>query len=90
MPAGEVPHVRIRQPRPAQRPSKLDPFKPYLDQHAGGGHGSFTRLFHEIKALGYDGSYPVVRSGRQPGAGPAASSNCGQIPDATDDKPDES
>ena len=46
----------------AQRPSKLDPFKPYLDQHAGGGHGSFTRLFHEIKALGYDGSYPVVRS----------------------------
>ena len=46
---------------PAQRPSKLDPFKPYLDQHAGGGHGSYTRLFHEIKALGYDGSYPVVR-----------------------------
>lgn len=27
---------------PANRPSKLDPFKPYLDQHAGGGHGSFT------------------------------------------------
>jgi hypothetical protein len=47
---------------PAQRPSKLDPFKPYPGQHAGGGHGSFTRLFHEIKALGYDGSYPVVRS----------------------------
>ena len=47
---------------PAQRPSKPDPFKPCLDQHAGGGHGSFTRLFHEIKALGYDGSYPVVRS----------------------------
>jgi transposase len=47
---------------PAERPSKLDPFKPYLDQHAGGGHGSFTRLFNEIKALGYDGSYPVVRN----------------------------
>jgi len=46
---------------PADRPSKLDPFKPYLDQHAGGGHGSFTRLFNEVKALGYDGSYPVVR-----------------------------
>jgi hypothetical protein len=44
------------------RPSKLDPFKPYLDQHADGAHGSFTRLFHEIKGLGYDGSYPVVRS----------------------------
>jgi transposase len=43
------------------RPSKLDPFKPYLDQHADGGHGSIRRLFLEIKALGYDGSYPVVR-----------------------------
>ena len=47
---------------PAQRPSKPGPFKPYPGQHAGGGHGSFTRLFNEIKALGYDGSYPVVRS----------------------------
>jgi hypothetical protein len=41
---------------------KLDPFKPYLDQHAGEGHGSFTRLFHEVKKLGYDGSYSVVRN----------------------------
>jgi transposase len=47
---------------PAERPSKLDPFKPYLDQLAGEGHGSFTRLFNEIKALGYDGSYSVVRN----------------------------
>jgi transposase len=43
------------------RPSKLDPFKPYLGQHADGGHGSIRRLFLEIQALGYDGSYPVVR-----------------------------
>jgi transposase len=43
------------------RPSRLDPFKAYLDQHADGRHGSFTRLFREIKAMGYDGSYPVVR-----------------------------
>jgi hypothetical protein len=42
------------------RPSKLDAFKPYLDQHAGEGHGSITRLFREIRALGYDGSYHVV------------------------------
>jgi transposase len=48
--------------RPAERRSKLDPFKPYLDQHAGEGHGSVTRLFNEVKALGYDGSYAVVRS----------------------------
>jgi hypothetical protein len=47
---------------PTNRPSKLDPFKPYLDQHAGQGHGSFTRLFNQIKALGYDGSYSVVRN----------------------------
>jgi hypothetical protein len=47
---------------PTNRASKLDPFKPYLDQHSGGGHGSFTRLFNEVKALGYDGSYAVVRA----------------------------
>jgi hypothetical protein len=41
--------------------SKLDPFKPYLDQHADASRGSILRLFREIKALGYDGSYPVVR-----------------------------
>jgi hypothetical protein len=35
---------------PPQRPGKLDPFKPCLDQHAGGGHGSFTRLFPEVTA----------------------------------------
>jgi transposase len=43
------------------RPSKLDPFKPYLDQHADSARGSIRRLFTEIQALGYDGSYPVVR-----------------------------
>jgi len=44
------------------RPSKLDPFKPYLDQHASQGHGSIARLFREIRELGYDGSYHVVRA----------------------------
>ena len=43
------------------RPSKLDPFKPYLDQHADGSRGSIARLFREIQALGCDGSCPVVR-----------------------------
>jgi hypothetical protein len=43
------------------RPSKPGPFKPYLDQHADGARGSIRRLFLEIKALGYDGSHPVVR-----------------------------
>ena len=57
----------------APRASKLDPFKPYLDEHAGDGHGSFTRLFREIRDLGYDGSYSVVRdylSGRGPARAP--------------------
>jgi transposase len=45
----------------APRASKLDPFKPYLDRHAGEGHGSCTRLLGEIRELGYDGSYSVVR-----------------------------
>jgi hypothetical protein len=57
----------------APRASKLDPFKPYLDQHHDGGHGSITRLFREIRALGYDRSYPVVRdylSGHQPARAP--------------------
>jgi hypothetical protein len=43
------------------RPSKPGPFKPYLDQYADASHGSIRRLFLEIQALGYDGSYPVVR-----------------------------
>jgi hypothetical protein len=55
------------------RPSKLDPFKPYLDQHDDGARGSIRRLFSEIKALGYQGSYPVVRDyldKRRPAAEP--------------------
>jgi len=43
------------------RSSKLDPFKPYLDQHADTSRGSIRRLFLEVQALGYTGSYPVVR-----------------------------
>ena len=61
----------------APRPSKLDPFKPYLDQHAGEGRGSITRLFREITELGYDGSYPVVRdylSRQHPARKPLAAS----------------
>jgi hypothetical protein len=67
--------LRVRHPvgQPRQIPSRLGsppcctragasstPFKPYLDQHADGARGSIRRLFQEIKALGYDGSYPVV------------------------------
>ena len=53
----ELADGRWQQPRP----SKLDPFKPHLDQRTGQGCGNGARLFREIKALGYDGSYSVVR-----------------------------
>ena len=43
------------------RPSKLDPFKPYLDQRTGEGCGNGAQLFREIRERGYAGSYPVVR-----------------------------
>ena len=32
-----------------------------LDQDADGNRGSITRLFREIRELGYNGSYPAVR-----------------------------
>jgi transposase len=53
----ELADGRWQQPRP----SKLDPFKPHLDQRTGQGCGNGAQLFREIKALGYDGSYSVVR-----------------------------
>jgi len=43
------------------RPSMLDPFKPHLRQRADHGCGNAARLFREISALGYTGSYSTVR-----------------------------
>ena len=45
----------------APRPSILDPFKPHLDQRAAQGCGNAARLFRELAALGYAGSYSTVR-----------------------------
>src|SRR6185437_7848601 len=58
-------HLAGTRRRPVEgtaRQQARPPFKPYLDQHAGQEHGSFTRLFREIRDLGYDGSYSVVRN----------------------------
>jgi transposase len=44
------------------RASKLDPFRPYLDQRTGEGCGNGAQLFREIRDRGYAGSYSVVRS----------------------------
>lgn len=48
--------------RGAPRASKLDPFRAYPGQHADSRHGTCTRLFREITAQGYDGSYHAVRT----------------------------
>lgn len=45
----------------AARPSNLDEFKPYLHQRWNAGHTRPIRLFEEIHALGYTGSYHNVR-----------------------------
>src|SRR3984957_2652232 len=57
----------------APRPSILDPFKPHLDQRAAEGCGNAARLFRELAALGYAGSYSTVRDHldqHRPGAAP--------------------
>jgi transposase len=43
------------------RASKLDPFKPHLHQRADEGCSNAAQLFREIGALGYTGSYSIVR-----------------------------
>jgi hypothetical protein len=44
-----------------QRPSALDPFKPYLRQQWAAGTTNIASLFREITAIGYQGSYGIVR-----------------------------
>ncbi len=44
------------------RPSKLDPFKPYLDQRWESGCSNALQLYREIAELGYPGSYGRVRA----------------------------
>lgn len=47
-------------PRPA-RPSKLDPFKPYLQQRMREGVFNSNRLLHEIRAMGYTGGRTILK-----------------------------
>ncbi|MEV0168963.1 transposase [Nonomuraea fuscirosea] len=42
------------------RPSKLDPFKPYLDQRIADGRRNARQLHREITERGFDGSYAIV------------------------------
>lgn len=48
------------------RPSKLDPFKAYLDQRVAQGVTNGVRLFHELRQQGYPGGYTLVKDYLQP------------------------
>jgi transposase len=56
----------LRQPAPTpfpkpSRPSKLDPFKPYLQQRLQEGSLSAVRLLDEIRPMGYTGCVHLLR-----------------------------
>ena len=50
----------------APRPSKLDPFKPYLDQRLQAGVWNAQVLLRELRARGYDGGYTILKEYLQP------------------------
>lgn len=52
-----VPEPRKRPPRP----SKLDPYKPYLQEKLNEGPYTAARLFREIQEKGFDGGETIVR-----------------------------
>jgi len=56
--------LRAKQPPEAKaspRASRLDPFKPYLEQRCSEIALSAVRLVEEIRPMGYTGSYDVLR-----------------------------
>ena len=52
-----APEAQKRQPKP----SKLDPYKPYIQEKINEGHYTAARLFREIKEMGYDGEMTIVK-----------------------------
>jgi len=52
-------------PRPP-RPSKLDAFRPYLEQRLQAGVWNATVLLRELRARGYQGGYTILKSWLQP------------------------
>jgi len=48
------------QKRPP-RPSKLDPYKPYLLEKINENHYTAARLFREIQKMGFDGGETIVK-----------------------------
>src|SRR5690606_8312507 len=52
-------------PRP-RRPSKLDPFKPYLQQRMAAGVFNANRLLQELRAQGYTGGVTILKDYLKP------------------------
>lgn len=54
------PQVPRARPRPA-RPSKLDPYKGYIQQRLSDGLENCVVLLRELRAQGYDGGYTILK-----------------------------
>lgn len=55
-----------RYPARAPRPTKLDPFHPYLQQRLTQGAWNATVLFRELKERGYEGGYTALKEFLRP------------------------
>lgn len=55
-----------RYPARAPRPTKLDPFHPYLNQRLALGVWNATVLFREIQERGYEGGYTALKEFLRP------------------------
>lgn len=55
-----------RYPPRLPRPTKLDPFKPYLDQRLSQGVWNAAVLLRELKQRGYDGGYTALKEFLKP------------------------
>lgn len=55
-----------RYPPRAPRPTKLDPFHPYLKERLAAGVWNATVLFRELKARGYEGGYTALKDFLRP------------------------
>ena len=68
------PGVPVAKPRP-RRPSKLDPYRPFLEERIAGGVLKTAVLLREMRAWGYAGGVTILkeyvepfRRARQPAA----------------------
>ena len=59
------PHVPRARPRPA-RPSKLDPYKAYVQRRLSDGLENCVVLLREVRAQGYSGRYTILKDYVQP------------------------